>query len=616
MEDNIIGRVVAIIAISLGVFHILCATLLLIDTIVTVAVDLLCTLPMIFCLYPAKTSNNDEEKIEVKILDWVFILMAVIPSVNIIINYQEILKKVGTYNNIDIVLGTMLIVAVLEATRRMTGVILPGIVIFSLLFAYFGQIFPRAIHNPGFSFTRIISHSYLGMQGLYGPVMITVSRTIFLFVMFGSFLQNTAASTFFTDLAFSLTGRTRGGPAKAAVISSALMGSINGSAVANVATTGTFTIPLMKQVGYTPEQAGAIEAAASTGGQFLPPIMGASAFVMAQLTGIPYKVIALAAALPAILYYFGVFVYVDLMARKLNIKVSEREDIIPVQRVIKENGLYILPLIVIMVMIIQQSTLSRAALIGILTTVIIAFFKGQTNIKWIIRAIEESSKGMMLIFSAAASAGLLLGMVSLTGIGLKLSSLLISFSGGNLLILLFLVAFCGILFGMGLPVVASYITLSVLAAPALVEMGVPLITAHLVVLWYSVTANLTPPVAIAAYAGATLAEGDIMKTAINSALIGIGMYIIPIAMVFGNIVNGNALEVIYSTIVLACAMYAFQLIIVGYSNNKPIILVQAVATISVVLLLIPNILTNVAGIIFLGIALIQSGLISKRLKRG
>ena len=433
----------------------------------------------------------------------------------------------------DMVLGVLAVLLTLEVTRRVVGPELPIVTIVFLLFAYFGRHMPGIFAHRGFNVTRIVSHMYMTTEGIMGTPLGVSSTFVFMFILFGSFLDKTGVGEFFIDFAYALTGSTRSGPAMTSVLSSGLMGSISGSSVANTVTTGAFTIPLMKSVGYKPHYAGAVEATASTGGQIMPPVMGAAAFIMADFTGFPYISIVKAAIIPAVLYYIAVGTMVHLEACKLGLKGMPRESLPKVSNILKKQGYLTLPLIAIIFMLVKQYPPTMAALTGIVIGVIVAMtvslIKKDNSFtpKDILGAMEAGAKGAVGVACACACAGMIVGVVTLTGFGLKIAEVIVQIAQGRLIPTLLLTMVSSIILGMGLPTTAKYIVLATMAVPAITKLGVNLMSAHLFILYFGVVADVTPPVALAAYAGAGIAGANSMKTGFQAFKLAIGAFIIP-----------------------------------------------------------------------------------------
>ena len=483
-----------------------------------------------FALYPG-FKNSSKDKID--IMDWVLMILSIGVWGYIFFNVEAIALKGGQMSTTDMILGVLAVLLTLEVTRRVVGPELPIVTIVFLLFAYFGRNLPGVFAHRGFNVTRIVSHMYMTTEGIMGTPLGVSSTFVFMFILFGSFLDKTGVGEFFIDFAYALTGSTRSGPAMTSVLSSGLMGSISGSSVANTVTTGAFTIPLMKSVGYKPHYAGAVEATASTGGQIMPPVMGAAAFIMADFTGFPYISIVKAAIIPAVLYYIAVGTMVHLEACKLGLKGMPRESLPKVSHILRKQGYLTLPLIAIIFMLIKQYPPTMAALTGIVIGIIVAFaaslIKKDNSFtpKDILGAMEAGAKGAVGVACACACAGMIVGVVTLTGFGLKIAEVIVLIAKGKLLPTLFLTMIASIILGMGLPTTAKYIVLATMAVPAITKLGVNLMSAHLFILYFGVVADVTPPVALAAYAGAGIAGANSMKTGVQAFKLAIGAFIIP-----------------------------------------------------------------------------------------
>ena len=402
-----------------------------------------------------------------------------------------------------------------------------------LLYARFGPYLPGMLGHRGFAWKSIIRHMYLTLEGILG-IPISVSSTfVFMFILFGTFLDKTGVGRFFIDLAYSLTGHLKSGPAMTAVVASGFMGSISGSSVANTVTTGAFTIPLMKETGYKPYFAGAVEAAASTGGQIMPPVMGAAAFIMAEFTGIPYVKIIAAAAIPAVLYYFAVGIMVHLEASRLGLKGIPKDGLPKLRNIIKTQGYLLLPLFVIVYFLVKGYTPLLAAFYAICISVVIAIIatlvKGDKSFgfKEFFSALEQGAKGSIGVACACACAGMVVGVVTLTGLGLRVAELIVTLAQGKLFLTLFFTMIASIILGMGLPTTAKYIVLATMAVPALLKLDVNLMAAHLFILYFGVIADITPPVALAAYAGAGIAGANSMKTGFQAVKLASAAFIVP-----------------------------------------------------------------------------------------
>jgi len=523
----------------------------------------------------------------------------------------------GLPTTLDLIMGGLAIILVLEGTRRVIGSALPIVVMVFLLYSYFGQIMPGFFAHRGYSLERMIEHLYAGTEGIFGIPLGVSASFVFLFILFGAVLNKTGMGKFFIDVAMAVAGHTTGGPAKVAVIASGFMGSINGSSVANTVTTGSFTIPLMKSIGYRKDFAGAVEAAASTGGQILPPVMGAAAFVMAEFLEIPYIKIAAAAAIPAIIYYIAVGTMVHLEACKYGLKGLPKEQLPKLGVVLKEKGHLVIPIIGLVYLLVRGYTPLFSAFWAIVMSLAISMVRPETrlNLKKLGEAFEDGAKSALGVVTACACAGMVVGSVTLTGLGLKVASGIVALGHGNLMLTLFFTMIASILLGMGLPTTAKYIILSIMAAPALVELGVLPLAAHLFILYFGVIADLTPPVAVAAYAGAGIAGGNSMKTGFIAVRLAVAGFMIPylfaldpgLMFLTGSV--GHTLVLIVTSLAGVLALGAAA---GGYLLDHTKIYERVILMISAIALLRPEILTDIIGIVLLGaIIILQKTRISK-----
>ncbi|WP_375263015.1 TRAP transporter permease [Palleronia sp.] len=494
----------------------------------------------------------------------------------------------------DIAVGIVTAIVVLEASRRAIGGTITAIGAVFIVYAFAGNrgelpflsdLMPGILNHRGYSLERLASQLTLGAEGIYGIPLGVAATFIFIFVLFGAFLEVTGAGKFFIDLAYATTGRQRGGPAKAAVIASAGMGSISGSAIANVVTTGAFTIPLMKRLGYRPAQAGGIEAAASTGGQIMPPLMGAGAFLISEFTRTPYIEIVMISIFPAFLYFGTVYLLVHIAAVKRGLEGLPASELPRTREVLADGWHFLLPLGVLVWLLVAGYSPMRVGFYAILAVVasavlraIFAFVRrGPTwaggvallkvGVAKTLEALELGARNAVAVSAACAVAGVIVGVVGLTGLGLKFSAMMLAFSGGNLLLALLLVVIASLILGMGLPVTAAYIVLIILVGPALTEtFGIPLLVAHLVVFWWSQDSNVTPPVALAGFAGAAIAGSPPMETSVQAWKFAKGLYLVPLFMVFNEpiIVGGPLPLVLWNGLIAVLALVAFAAALEGF----------------------------------------------------
>ncbi|MGH7388329.1 MAG: TRAP transporter permease [Candidatus Rokuibacteriota bacterium] len=438
--------------------------------------------------------------------------------------------RVGDFYGYEIAIGAVAIALVLEAARRTTGLALPLIAAAFLAYAYLGNHMPDIVAHRGFSVRRILGQLYLTSEGIYGLPMNISATLVFNFVLLGAFLGATGTGQFFIDLAMSLFGRVRGGPAKVAVVASSLFGTISGSAVANVVGTGSFTIPLMKSIGYRPTFAAAVEAVASSGGQIMPPVMGAAAFLMAEILEISYFQVVVAALLPATLYYVALFCAVDLEAARLGLRGVERPRIPSFGRLVRVRSYFLIPpVVLVFLMGVQQFSPNLSAFWTLWTCVAVGMLRPETRLglRRFLATLREGALAALPIVAACAASGIILGVINLTGIGLRLSSVIVKLAGGEVFVLLFLTMITCLILGMGLPVTAAYLIPALIVGPALNDLGIPPLAGHLFILYFGVISNVTPPFALAAYAGAGIAGSDPMRTGFLAFRLAIPGFILP-----------------------------------------------------------------------------------------
>jgi len=559
-----------VIAVSFSTFQVYTAIFGSLVPQLQRSIHLSFALVLAYLLYPF---SKDKKAKPIGIVDVLLMFASTWIAIYWIIFYEDILYRVGDTTTSDFWMGTIAIILVLEATRRVIGYPVLFLGLLSLFYTHLGSLFPGFLMHRGLSLERIVRHMYLGTDGILGIPIGVVSTFVFLFLLFGAFLKRTGVGEFFNDFANALTGKAAGGPAKVAVISSALQGTISGSSIANVGATGSYTIPMMKKCGYRGEFAGAVEAAASTGGQLMPPIMGAAAFLMAEFTGIPYWTIALSAAIPSILYFTGVFFTVHLEAMKSGLKGLPESEVKGLWFVLKSRGIFFAPIVIIVITLSSGQTPIRAALYGIVTCIIVGFFYKESRMGLIdfIAAFEEGARTAIGVAVVSATAGIIVGMVTVTGVGLKLGAGLVDMAGGNLIITMMLAMISSMVLGMGVPTTANYVITATIVSPALVMLGVPLIAAHLFVFYFGIIADITPPVCSAAFTGAAIARSDPLKTGLNATKVAIGAFIIPYMFVLSPqlvLVDVNWLELPRIILGAIVGMLSIAAAVQGWFRNK------------------------------------------------
>ena len=535
---DVILSIAAIAAIALSVFQIWQGIVASLSAPVFRPIHVSWVLAIAFLVYPTfKTKSSFPIYLLGRVIDFALVTLTCWASLQIAtFDYDDITFLLDGLGTVDQAAGVILIVMLLEATRRTVGLVMVVIAASFLAYAMFGDVLPSNVASKGFSIEEIIRFHIYSTNGVYGAPLAIAAGVVFIFVLFGAFLQVTGAGQFFIDMAFALAGKYRGGPAKASVVASAALGSISGSAIANTVTTGSLTIPMMKKLGYKPEQAAGIEAAASTGGQIMPPVMGAGAFVMAQFTGIPYSDILLVSIAPAILYFACTLLYVHLMACKLGLQgMAVKEQI---STVLKDGWHYLVPLILITTLLMMSYSPILVGVIGCVAILVAAMTRkhSRINVKLFFEGLREGALLAIPISVACATAGIVVGVVGQTGIGLQFTQFLIAMSGGHLWSVLALIAVAAVVLGMGLPVTAAYIVLSIMAVPALMDFGLGILTAHMIVFWLSQTSNVTPPIALAAFAGAGIANASPMRSAVQAFKLAQGFFLIPAMMAFSGLI--------------------------------------------------------------------------------
>lgn len=522
------NRVVSVIAVTWAVFQLYATTFSAFDAVRLRVWHILFLLLLSFLMYPAFRRGKRSRAIPSP-LDFLCVAAGFFAFGYLLVQYEPIIMRGGFFLPRDHLAASIGVVAVFLMAWRVVGNLAWLAAVF-LAYCFLGQYIPGAFGHAGFSWNRVMEHMFWGTQGILG-VGVGVSATyIFLFVLFGSFLRYSGFSAFINDLSLTLVGRTAGGPAKVAVIASALMGMINGSALANVATTGAITIPLMKRTGYKAEFAGAVEAVASTGGQFTPPIMGAVGFIMAEFLGVPYTTVMLAAAIPAFLYYLALIMAVHFEARKLGLKGLSRENIPNALLVLRERGHLGIPLVVLLAALGMGFTPLFAASLSIVSTVAASWLSPKTrmNAAAVIKALDEGARSAVGVGAACVIIGIIIGTVSLTGLGLTFGYEVLRFvKEGQLYLGGVFVMILSVVLGMGVPGVAAYVIVAAVAVPVLVNVGASPLAAHMFCLFYACLSNITPPVAMSSYVAAGIARSDQLKTSLIAVKLGLAGFILP-----------------------------------------------------------------------------------------
>lgn len=591
------------IAVSFSVFVIYSMITLEIPELKLLAFFLSFTLALTFVHYPVYPKNPKNRFF--LLMDFILVLLSFLVGLHIVIEYWDFIERVGIPTQWDMVFGFIALFLILEATRRAVGWPLLIIVLVFLLYTFVGHLLPLSLSHKGYGLERITTTFYMTQNGIFGVALKTMAYFIFLFIAFGAFFGMSGGTEFFINLATSMFGKLQGGPAKIAVVSSGMMGTISGSAVANTVTTGTFTIPLMKRIGFEPHVAGAVEATASTGGALMPPVMGAAAFVMAEYLRIPYLSICKAALLPAILYYLSIFSIVHFYSLKMKIQGLPKDEIPNIKNILRKEWIFILPLLVLIVTLILGYSPRLAVLYAIFATVLMSFFKKETRMtpSKCLQALAQSGFDSVMVSCACAAAGIVIGVVLLTGIGTKITDLVLQVSSGYLVIALPFTMVASILFGMGLPTVVCYVLLAATAAPSLVEMGVPPLAAHLYIFYFGMLCMVTPPVAFASYAGAAIAKADPMKTGFTAWRFALAGFLLPYMFVYNAslLLMGPPADIVLVVFTSIIGIICLASGIIGYLFKETKLLERLLLFAAAFLLIKPGILTDIIGLVCVGI---------------
>jgi TRAP transporter 4TM/12TM fusion protein len=637
---TVTARVVAGVAISLSLYQLYTAGIAALTALVQRSIHLAAILVLTFLLKPAFKFVRKDRLNVWAVLDWVLVIASLACTIYIIVNLTAIFERQGDWLTSDRVVSIVGTLLVLEACRRVIGLIMTGICLVAIVYAMFGPYMPELIIHKGYSIERITTTLWLTTEGVFGLPIGVAATFVYVFVLFGAFLESTGGGNFFIELAHALTGRFSGGPAKTSVVASGFMGSVSGSAVGNVVATGSFTIPMMKKVGYRPHVAGAIEAAASTGGQLMPPIMGAGAFLMAEFTNTSYLTIIKVALVPAILYYLTVLCFVHIEAQKQGLQGQPKENLPHAWDVIRNGLHFIIPVAILIYVLVNNYSPMMAGFVAVVSTLATSLaaetgrwvvgrrtgsrpaagpfkFAGEQG-RQILDALERGARNAVMVSVACAAAGIIVGMVTLTGMGLKFSSLVLELSFGIKALAILLIGAASLVLGMGLPVTASYIVLATLAGPALLDMGVPLLVSHMIVFWYSQDANVTPPVSLASFAGAGVAGANPMQTAFTSWKLAKGLYIIPLVMAYRPLlgVGDNYLlmnwQVLLTMVMTTIGLISFAAAIERYFFRPATLWETALFVLAAFGLFWPGVWMDIAGLlIFITAVVLQKVYVPK-----
>jgi TRAP transporter 4TM/12TM fusion protein len=555
------------------------------------------TLALAFIHYPLAAGKPDSKPFI--LIDLLLAALSFAVGVYIFVDYWDFIFRVGIPTAWDTRLSFVTLILVLEATRRVVGWPLLIIAFFFLMYTFFGDLLPPPLSHRGYGLERITTTLFMTKNGIFGVALSVMCQFIFLFIAFGAFFGMCGGTEFFVDLATSIFGKLRGGPAKIAVAVSGMMGTISGSAVANTVTTGTFTIPLMKRIGFEPHVAGAVEATASSGGALMPPVMGAAAFVMAEYLGIPYISICKAALLPAILYYLAIFSVVHFYSLKMNIQGLPDSELPSIKKVIYQKWVFFVPLLLLILVLVMGYSPRIAVIYSLVATVVMSFFHKESRMTptRILDALASTGYSAVMVACACAAAGIVIGVVLLTGMGTKITSLVVNLSAGSLALALPIVMLASLLFGMGLPTVVCYVLLAATVAPSLVNLGAVPLAAHLFIFYFGMLCMVTPPVSFAAFAGAAIAQASPMKTGFSAWTFALAGFLLPYMFVYNKslLLIGSWSAVAWSVITSVVGVVCLGAGVIGYFVKETNLFERILLFVAAFLLIKPGLATDALG---------------------
>jgi TRAP transporter 4TM/12TM fusion protein len=566
-------------------------------------------LTLAFLLCPA-TKKEDRSRLYPPWYDVILIIATLTSFLYISLTYESSIQyRIGIPTVTDLAMGVLAVIVIIEAGRRLIGWAMTGLVIFFIAYAFLAPYFPGPFRGPAFSSKIVIQHFYIYTEGIFSIPVQVASTILIIFIIFGQFLFHSGAGTWFIDVATALTGRFRGGPAKVSVIASGFFGTLSGSVIANIVSTGSFTIPLMKKSGFKPEQAAAIEAGASTGGQLMPPIMGAAAFIIPSFIGYSYTSVIAAALTPAILYYVSLFIQIHTESLRMGLQGLPKEQTPSLSHAVKGGWWYSIPLIILIILIaVVKYSPQMACLYALISLVIVSWFKKSTRMGYrkIVQALYNGATGLLDAAVACAAAGIIMGVVTLTGLGLRLAVILTELSGGNVLLLLALTAIACLILGMGMTTTGVYIIVAILVAPALIDMGTAPIAAHLFVFYFGAISMITPPICIGSYAAAGLAEAPIWRTAFTAVRLGVVAWFIPFvfAMHPALVGVGAAPDVAWGIATSIIGVGALSLGMSGYLFHPLGWLTRTLLIGGGITLILPGLWVNVGAIVLLTLLMV------------
>ncbi|MEL7565649.1 MAG: TRAP transporter permease [Dehalobacterium sp.] len=599
------GKVLTAFAVAMSVFHFTLAGTGGMTPLLLRAVHLAFAASLIFLLYPfGKRSPHSS----ISIFDGIGIVLIWACAINLMLSFQHLAERAGNPAFTDVLFGAIAMVIVLEITRRTTGWLLTVIGILVLLYAYFGPYMPGLLAHRGFGVEKIVTYMYTTTDGLFGVTLGVSATYIFFFILFGAFLESMGAGKIFIELAYSLTGRRKGGPAQTVVLANGLMSTISGVPAADVVTIGAFTFPMLNKLGYDKIFTSALSAVASTGAMITPPVMGSAAFLMAEMTGLPYRDICFSAIIPAALFYISLFAMTHFYASKYNMVGVKAEELPKAADVLRKGWYNLVPIIVLIyLLIVMNYSPMMSGFYSVWSLIIVSFLailvKGLTKSDLkefglhIFTALKKAALGALPVVATCALAGFLVGVLNLTGLGLKFTSILLAWANGNLFLALLFGACASIILGMGLPIAACYVILAVLVAPALIQMGLTPMAAHLFILFFGAFSAITPPVAIAAYAAAAMNNIDPIKVGIRACQLALAAFIIPFMFVYGPplLMDGSLIQIIEAFVTGTLGVICMSGCIMGWFSGNLNKSMRMVLCAAALLMIYPGAFTDIIG---------------------
>ncbi len=620
---GIVGKLIALTAVVMSLYHIyyrLVPSFNLpiapgfvirigpVDSLVLRDIHLLFSLVLVFFLYPLRKGLGPR----IPVYDLVFAALSVVVTGYLLVRYEYVVTRFATVHPLepaDFVMAILSILLVLEATRRSIGLALPVTALVFIAYGFLGPYLPGFLNHRGMTLELLLDQTYLTTEGIFGIPLGVSATYVILFVIFGAFLEKSGAGQFFMNFANALMGRSRGGPGKVAVVSSSLFGTISGSAVANVMVDGWLTIPMMKRTGFKPESAAAIEATASTGGQIMPPVMGAAAFVMAEFVGKPYSQIAVHAAIPAVLYYVALFAAIHLEAIKTGLRGLSREEVPPLLGILWRQGHLLVPVIILFILLLQGYTASYAALVATGAVILLSWLRKESRITpaRAVEALKEGAINTLPVAMATACAGIIIGIILQTGLALKFTSFLLSAAGGTLIPVLVITMVAGLILGMGMPTTPAYIVQAALLAPAIERLGIDRTAAHMFIFYYACLSAVSPPVALAVYAAASIGRAELWKAGLQAMKFAAAGFIVPFFFVFNPelLMMGDPPQIVRAAITATVGSVVLAAGLQGYLLRSANLVERALFVIGALLLIDPALTTDLIGIglVFLGVVI-------------